>query len=87
MEDGFGEEPIVELASRDLDTLQLIMRNHPAYISERWLKDRLEVKFNLGIEMASLNQYCSEKGVYLTHLSEIKKSLEQQFMEILSENA
>ena len=87
VEDGFDKEAVVELASRDMDTLQIILQNHPAYISERWLKDKLEVKFDLETDMAALNKYCAEKGVYLTHLSEIKKSLEQQFMEILSENA
>ena len=87
VEDGFDKEAVVELASRDMDTLQIILQNHPAYISERWLKDKLEVKFDLDTDMAALNKYCAEKGVYLTHLSEIKKSLEQQFMEILSENA
>ena len=87
VEDGFDKEAVVELASRDMDTLQIILQNHPAYISERWLKDKLEVKFDLETDMAALNKYCAEKGAYLTHLSEIKKSLEQQFMEILSENA
>jgi ABC-2 type transport system ATP-binding protein len=87
VEDGFGDEAIVEIASKDLETLQALLKNHPAFISERWLKDKIEVKFTLDTDMAELNQYCAERGVYLTHLSEIKKSLEQQFMEILSENA
>lgn len=87
VEDGFDQEVVVEIAAKDLDALQVILKTHPAFIQQRWLKDRLEAKFNLGTDTAELNKYCADNGVYLTHLSEIKKSLEQQFMEILSENA
>ena len=87
VEDNFGNEVIIEMGSTDLETLLLIIQNHPNYIKHRNLKNCLEVKFAIDTGAAALNQYCVEKGVFLTHLSVVKKSLEQQFMEILSDNA
>jgi ABC-type multidrug transport system ATPase subunit len=49
--------------------------------------DTYEVKLNDGFHAQELNQYCFDKGISLSHLVSLHKSLEKQFLEILKESA
>ena len=87
VDDGFGDELIVELATENNGHLDEALRKYPFYISGKRLKDKIEIKCKSETEVVHLNKYLIEEGIYLTHLVVVKKSLEQQFMEILAENA
>lgn len=47
--------------------------------------NRLVVGVADNIDAANINKYCFEKGIVLTELREIRKSLEDQFLEITKE--
>lgn len=87
VDEGFGDELIVELSTDNLQSLEELIRSYPGYISNKWLKDRIEIKFANTVEVSSLNKWLADQNIYLNHLLVIKKSLEQQFMEILAQNA
>lgn len=71
-----------ELKSEDLDLLKKVLFLHPEIdeiISENQM---LRVYLKQPISPASLNQFLMNQGVFLSHLVQRKKSLEEQFLAI-----
>ncbi len=87
VDEGFGDEMIIEIASDDLELLEKVVREYPNYISHKWQKQAIEIKFSASTNASEVNKWLVQKGIFLHHLSIVKKSLEQQFMEILDEHA
>ncbi|MFK7972250.1 MAG: ABC transporter ATP-binding protein [Bacteroidia bacterium] len=87
VDEGFGNETILEVGSDDLETLAEAVQQYPHYQQHRLLKDRLEITCSMDAGTASLNQFLAERSIYANHLFFVKKNLEQQFLEILSQHA
>jgi ABC-2 type transport system ATP-binding protein len=86
VETGFGEEVIIELGSEQLNELKIALESFPGLINSRMDKDGITITCVAGTEAIQLNKFLSERGLFLSHLTVKKKNLEQQFLEILSEN-
>lgn len=82
----FNEDLLVEIEHHDLMSLSSAMERFPYYISHRLLKDKIEVQCQSNTNASDVNRYLVEHGIYISHLQVIKKNLEQQFMEILSDH-
>ena len=87
VEADFGEEVIIEVGADDLERLSEVLNSFPAHLSQRRLKDKIEVKCTDGTGVGEMNTYLMGHDIVPTHLSIVKKNLEQQFLEILSNNA
>ncbi len=83
----FSSDVIVEISSDDLDALADILQRFDAYRSHIILKDKIELTCLSGTRPADLNKYLVDAGIYADRLQVVKKNLEQQFMEILSDHA
>ena len=85
--EGFGDEVMLEIASDDITALIQVMKVHPTYLSHRLHKGHIEVKCAKGAKSSELSKYLASHNIFPSHMAEHKKNLEQQFMEILSQNA
>jgi ABC-2 type transport system ATP-binding protein len=81
---GRGEE-IVEVNAFH-DDLSLIVQQFKGTYSIKREGAHYAVKMNEGFHSHDLNKFLFEKGIVISHLATQKKSLEKQFLEILSEN-
>jgi ABC-type multidrug transport system ATPase subunit len=77
----------VELSSENLDMLSFALYEFSDSIEVKRENDLMVVRLKEGTSVHDLNQFLVEKGIILTHLSKRKKSLEDQFLELLTENA
>jgi ABC-2 type transport system ATP-binding protein len=75
-----------ELASTDLTLLKSTLMDLPGVQSITQNEALLQVYMNRIVKPGEINQYCFEKGIVLTHLTERKRSLEQHFLELLNES-
>lgn len=81
----FSENITIELLAEDLPALVEALQTVP-HISEIEEKDgKVIIKGDDDLTTLNLNTALIEKGVVLTHLQTLKKSLEEQFIEILKE--
>jgi ABC-2 type transport system ATP-binding protein len=85
--DGMGGDAFFELAAGDLDALENAMGQHPDIASVEKLDGKIIAKMKVRTEAASLNRYCADRGIYLSHLVLAKSSLEQQFLELTQKSA
>ncbi len=76
------EEWRIEIAADDLSLLEKELELLPFVVKIEKRKDTLLVILNENIGNSILNKVMFEKGIVLSHLSRIKKTLEQQFLEI-----
>ena len=75
----------VELLADDLENLKAIIASFPSFIDMKLNKvGRLEVQLAKETPIQHLHQFLIEKGIVLTHLAYINKSLEKQFLQLLS---
>jgi len=80
---GKGEETVEVMAFHD--DLEMILGSFQGAAAVRKENNRYIVKMNEGFHSLELNRYLLEKGIIASHLVTQKKSLEKQFLEILSE--
>ncbi len=76
----------VEIGSDDFKLLEESVQSFSGYISHRTVKKGLEVKLAKGSSAVDLNKHVLEKNIVVNHLVMNKKTLEQQFLEILEAN-
>lgn len=76
----------MELSAADKTVLINVILEHPEYKSHQLYEDLLLVYFKHDVEPASINAFCNERGIMLSHLAERKRSLEQHFLELLHDN-
>ncbi len=75
----------VEIASSDMSQLQLVIDGYPGIKQMRKNNlNRFEIQFTESININDFHQNLIEKGIVLNHLAYINKSLEKQFLELLS---
>lgn len=86
VDDVMGDTEKVEIASPDMDTLEQLVKACPLVHDTEKNTQSLIVTLKDGSDSYLLNQYLTSNGVILSHLATIKKSLEKQFLEILSQN-
>jgi ABC-type multidrug transport system ATPase subunit len=82
----FSDEVVLEVGARDTETLLKQVQTFPGYLSHKALKDGLELRCKPETQADALNRHLVEAEVYPYHLRVLKKTLEQQFMEILTQN-
>jgi ABC-2 type transport system ATP-binding protein len=87
VDEGFGDQVIIEVGAGNLIELEEALQTFPGYLSHRMQKDSVRLSCEPDVSAATLNKFLAEQGLYLSHLNQIKKNLEQQFLEILSEHA
>lgn len=75
-------ESKIEVAAEDLEQLARQLKELPYIKNIEKRKELLIVTVTDGIEPSLLNQHLFEKGIALQHLNKIKRTLEQQFLEI-----
>ncbi|HEX2936276.1 MAG TPA: hypothetical protein VHO72_13060, partial [Bacteroidales bacterium] len=76
----------IEIAAPDMDALLDIVKSYP-YCTEI-TPDHQCITIRLTEDKTGydLNQYLTSKGIVLSHLNTKRQNLEQQFLEILSQN-
>jgi ABC-type multidrug transport system ATPase subunit len=81
---GNGEE-IVEVGAYH-DDLAFVLQKFKGSLSVKKDGANYSVHMNEGFHSTDLNRFLFESGIVVSHLATQKKSLEKQFLEILSEN-
>jgi ABC-type multidrug transport system ATPase subunit len=75
---------VVSLKSADVAALRQTVAEYPDYISAAI--DRDEVIAELKTDnLSGLNQFLADKGIFVSHLSQRKRSLEDAFLELTSD--
>jgi len=77
-----GDECILELKASDMNHLAMALQKYSVRSEIRQEQDMYIVKFYSLVRNNELNEYLVGEGVVLTHLSQRKKKLELQFLEI-----
>lgn len=75
-------ESKIEVAAEDLEQLARQLKDLPYIKDIEKRKELLIVTVTDGVEPSLLNKHLFEKGIALQHLNKIKRTLEQQFLEI-----
>jgi len=85
VEEDFADSTTIELVAEDMSKLKEVLSEIPGVKEVQEKDNKLLVKGTLELTSLTVNKYLVEKGIVLTHLQTLKKSLEEQFMEILRE--
>jgi ABC-2 type transport system ATP-binding protein len=86
VEDVTTKKEAVELSAPDMDKLVQIIKDYPFTAEINQNHDKITVKLLSGKTSFDLNQYIVEKGLVVSYLATQHQNLEQQFLEILSQN-
>lgn len=76
----------IEVSSQHLELLENTLQKFDKTKTLEKENDILLVTLTEGLNVIDLNEFLVEKGIVVSHLSMRKKSLEQQFLELLTEN-
>lgn len=79
-----SNEGFFELQADDANALKNLMASHPATDKIEETEGKLLVYLKEPLEPAELNRYLSTNGLYLNHLVKRKHSLEEQFIQLTS---
>lgn len=83
--DSMGDTEKVEVMAPDIEKLEKILKDFPFVNKIERENHGLMVSLAEGKRSLELNQYLVERGIVVSHLSTVKKNLEKQFLEILSQ--
>lgn len=83
--DVMGDTEKVEIASPNLDILETSVKSCPLVNTLERNHQYITVSLKDGTSSFDLNQYLSKEGIVLSQLTTVKKNLEKQFLEILSQ--
>ncbi len=75
----------VELQAADMEHLKAILQTKRWYDSAKQLNGKLTLQLKQAVDPAEINRQLAAEGIYLSHLSMQKKSLEKYFLELLSQ--
>lgn len=81
-----GGNIVVGLAAEDLERLAAIVADYPGAANSAIRDERVVVELE-DDDLAALNQYVAERGVYLSHLATQQRTLEDVFMELTGAEA
>jgi len=76
---------IIELAAFDMERLKQAVSEEDFVTDSREESGLLIVELSRHIDPAEINRLLTNKGVYVSHLAARKKSLENYFLELISE--
>jgi ABC-type multidrug transport system ATPase subunit len=76
----------VEVSAEDNDRLDLVIKEYEPVSEVTKESGLLLIKLKEGTTILELNQFLVSKGIIVTHLASRKKSLEDQFLELLIQN-
>ncbi len=76
---------IIELSAFDMDKLKSALVEEDFILDARLDNDKLIVELNRHVDPAEINRMLVNKGIYVNYLSAHEKSLENYFLELLSE--
>jgi ABC-2 type transport system ATP-binding protein len=82
VQEAFGAEHLLEVGAPDLSTLQTMASGIPGVKHVSVKGDLLMLSLAEAATAGSVNRFCFDQGIVLTHLNLKKKSLESQFMEL-----
>lgn len=85
VKEALGSSLIMELAAKDLEKLQMALKQITAVKSVTKQNSLLVLTVDDDLHPELLNKMLAEQGVYLTHLVVRNRSLEKYFLELLSE--
>ncbi len=75
-------EDFVELSCNNNQALETLIARHPAFNHILQRNEHLQVVFREPVDLAALNAWCAEQGIWLNHLHIRKQSLEKAFLQI-----
>ncbi len=75
----------IELAAYDMKALQQALEEEAFVVATRPEAGLLIAELNRQVETSEINRLLTNKGIYVSHLALRKKSLENYFLELLSE--
>jgi len=79
-----GETTRIELEANDMTALHSVLSEMDGLNEITLSGGRLIANFNHKADPAALNKFLTQKGIFLSHLSRQHRSLESQFLELLS---
>lgn len=82
VQEAFGTEHLLEVGAPDLSALQDMATRIPGVNHVSVKGDLLLLSLAEVATASSVNRFCFDQGIVLTHLNLKKKSLESQFMEL-----
>ena len=74
----------MELAAFDMEALQQALEEEEFVAKTRFENDLLVAELTRKVDPAEINRLLANKGVYVSHLTSRKKSLENYFLELLT---
>jgi len=78
-----ARDNFIEIGSADSHALAQLIQQHPAFVQLLPAGDGLlQVTFKDAMDPATLNSWCAQQGVWLSHLQMSRKSLETAFLEL-----
>jgi ABC-type multidrug transport system ATPase subunit len=86
VDDVSKEQQVIEVGSPDTGKLEEILNKYPYIIKYNKEDDKFIVTLDTNKSVADLSKYLISNKIILTHLVVQKKSLEQQFLDILKES-
>jgi len=86
VDDVSKEQQVIEVGSPDTGKLEEILNKYPYIIKYNKEDDKIIVTLDTNKSVADLSKYLISNKIILTHLVVQKKSLEQQFLDILKES-
>ncbi|WP_298731824.1 ATP-binding cassette domain-containing protein [uncultured Chitinophaga sp.] len=75
-------EDYVELSCSNNAALEKLIAGHPAFAHILQRHEHLQVVFSQPVDLAALNAWCADQGIWLSHLHIRKQSLEKAFLQI-----
>ena len=75
----------IELAAFDMERLNTALAEEDFVVNTVVENDLLIVELDRHVDPAEINRLLANKGIYISHLTARKKSLENYFLELLSE--
>ena len=75
----------IEMAASDMQGLINAVREFPGFLSFTENGGLIQAHFSKEVGTAGINTFLYQRGIFLSHLAEKKRSLEQHFLELLQE--
>ncbi len=85
VDDVSKQQQVVEVSSEDIDILEKAVTEFSFKKGYNKENNRIIVRLDNNKSVSDLNRYLVDSGIIVTHLVIQKKSLEQQFLDILNE--
>jgi ABC-2 type transport system ATP-binding protein len=82
--DVLNTSPAIELAANDMEKLEAAAIQSGFFNSVKKENDLLVATMDRELKQEDLNKYLADKGIFLTHISMRKKSLEKYFLDLTS---